>query len=181
MIQTQLVARNIRDPRVLDAMRTVPRHKFVPEELCGRAYGDHPLPIGKNQTISQPYIVAFMTELMQLEPGNKILEIGTGSGYQAAILAEIVTRVFSIERIPQLASRARKVLDELGYSTVIIRSIDGTLGWKEYAPFDRIVVTAGAPGTPQALIDQLADGGRLVIPVGTEHMQKHTILSRNGG
>lgn len=180
MVQSQLIARNIQDEKVLHAMRSVPRHKFVPEELHSRAYGDHPLPIGESQTISQPYMVALMTELLQLEAKNKVLEIGTGSGYQAAVLAEIVTRVFSIERVSALASRARKCLDTLGYSNVIIRTSDGTLGWKEYAPFDRIVVTAGAPDVPEALVEQLADNGRIVIPIGNTFMQTLAIVKKKG-
>ena len=180
MVQTQLRARNIKDENVLEAMRIIPRHKFVPKELWSRAYGDHPLPIGQGQTISQPYMVAFMTEQMHLEENNKVLEIGTGSGYQAAILAEMVDRVFSMERVPELASRARKVLDTLGYSNIIIRTGDGTLGWNEFAPFDRIMVTAGAPDVPEALIEQLADGGRIVIPVGNTFVQTLIVVKKKG-
>jgi protein-L-isoaspartate(D-aspartate) O-methyltransferase len=161
-------------------MRKVPRHEFVPLELRSRAYGDHPLPIGQSQTISQPYMVALMTELLRLEEKDKVLEIGTGSGYQAAVLAEIVTRVFSVERVPELASRARKLLDDLGYSNIIIRAGDGTMGWKEFAPFDRIIVTAGAPDVPQALVDQLADGGRMVIPTGNTFMQTLAVITKKG-
>ena len=180
MVQNQLRTRGIRDERVLNAMRTVPRHTFIPKELWNRAYGDHPLPIGQGQTISQPYMVALMTEQLQLEKSNKVLEIGTGSGYQAAILAEIATRIFSVERVPELSSRARKVLDGLGYSNVILRTGDGSLGWKEFAPFDRITVTAGAPDVPEALIEQLADGGRIVIPIGNTYVQTLLVLKRKG-
>ncbi|MFQ6093167.1 MAG: protein-L-isoaspartate(D-aspartate) O-methyltransferase [bacterium] len=180
MVRTQLVPRSIKDRRVLEAMGTVPRHRFVPKELWSRAYGDHPLPIGQGQTISQPYMVALMTEQLQLEENSKVLEIGTGSGYQAAVLAELATRVFSIERVPELASLARRTLDALGYSNIIIRTGDGTLGWKEFAPFDRIMVTAGAPDVPQALVEQLADGGRIVIPIGNTLLQTLMVVKRRG-
>ena len=171
MVQEQLAARGIKDKRVLDAMKKVPRHLFVEEGLWHQAYGDFPLPIGQGQTISQPYIVALMTEALQLTSDAKVLEIGTGSGYQAAILAEITTGVFSIERISTMASKARKILDELGYANVLIRVSDGTYGWIDEAPFDGIIVTAGAPEIPPALVEQLKVGGRLVIPVGDEYSQ----------
>ena len=171
MVKEQLVARRIKDKRILDAMEKVPRHLFVEEGLWHQAYGDFPLPIGQGQTISQPYIVALMTDALQLKGDEKVLEIGTGSGYQAAILAELTPRVFSIERISSMASRARKILDELGYATVLIRVSDGTYGWKDEAPFDGIMVTAGAPEIPSTLVEQLKVGGRLVIPVGDEHSQ----------
>ena len=180
MIQSQLVVRKITDKRVLEAMRSVPRHDFVPKELWSRAYGDHPLPIGQGQTISQPYMVALMTQELQLEKANKVLEIGTGSGYQAAILAELASRVFSIERVSELSSRARKVLDALGYSNVIIKTGDGTLGWKEFAPFDRIIVTAGAPDVPPALVEQLVDGGRIVLPIGNTYVQTLLVVQKKG-
>ena len=180
MVQNQLSARKITDDRVLEAMRTVPRHEFIPKELWSRAYGDHPLPIGQGQTISQPYMVALMTQQLHLEKADKVLEIGTGSGYQAAILAELVMRVFSIERVPELSSRARKVLDGLGYSNVIIKTGDGTLGWKEFAPFDRIVVTAGAPDVPPALVEQLVDGGRIVLPIGDTYIQTLLVVQKKG-
>lgn len=171
MVQGQLVARGIKDKRVLDAMMKVQRHLFVEEGLWHQAYGDFPLPIGEGQTISQPYIVALMTAALHLKGDEKVLEIGTGSGYQAAVLAELTKQVFSIERIAPMASRARKILDELGYADVLIRVSDGTLGWKEEAPFDGIIVTAGAPEIPPALVQQLGVRGKLVIPVGDEYSQ----------
>jgi len=179
MVQSQLVPRGIRDPRVIATLRKVPRHLFVEEALQGQAYGDFPLPIGEQQTISQPYIVALMTEALELTGSEKVLEIGTGSGYQAAILAELADRVFSIERLSGLASRARKVLAELRYFNVQIKIADGTLGWPEEAPFDAIVVTAGSPGVPRPLLDQLAEGGRLVIPVGDEYSQNLTRVTKS--
>ncbi len=166
MVETQLVARGIADARVLDAMRKVPRHMFVDEAFRDQAYNDHPLPIGEKQTISQPYIVGLMTESLGLSGGEKVLEIGTGSGYQTAILAELAGRVFSIERHPVLAQRANQILQQLGYRNIIIRVGDGSLGWRDDAPFDGIIVTAGTPAIPQPLVDQLAMGGRLIVPVG---------------
>ena len=171
MVLEQLVARRIKDKRILNAMTKVPRHLFVEEGLWHQAYGDFPLPIGQGQTISQPYIVALMTEALQLKGDEKVLEIGTGSGYQAAILAELTKQVFSIERISSMASKARKILDELGYANVLIRVSDGTYGWEDEAPFNGIIVTAGAPEIPQTLMNQLKVGGRLVIPVGDEYSQ----------
>ena len=171
MVQEQLVARGIKDKTILDAMLKVPRHLFVEEGLWHQAYGDFPLPIGEGQTISQPYIVALMTEALQLTSNDKVLEIGTGSGYQAAILAELTTHVFSIERISSMAARARKILDQLGYANVLIRVSDGTLGWLEEAPFAGITVTAGGPEIPPTLVEQLEVKGRLVIPVGNEYSQ----------
>jgi protein-L-isoaspartate(D-aspartate) O-methyltransferase len=171
MVHEQLVARGIRDKRVIDAMMKVPRHLFMEEGLWHQAYGDFPLPIGEGQTISQPYIVALMTEALQLTGGEKVLEIGTGSGYQAAVLAELTKQVFSIERISTVASKARKILDALGYANVLIRVSDGTHGWPEEAPFAGIIVTAGAPEIPHTIVEQLEVGGRLVIPVGDEYSQ----------
>ena len=171
MVEDQVVARGVRDPRVIDAMLQVPRHKFVEEALESQAYQDAPLPIGERQTISQPYMVAVMSEALALDGTEKVLEVGTGSGYQAAVLALLADRVFSLERIPALARRARKALDSCGYSKVNIRLGDGTLGWQEMAPFDAIVVTAGAPDVPRDYLDQLAVGGRLVIPVGDRMSQ----------
>jgi protein-L-isoaspartate(D-aspartate) O-methyltransferase len=178
MVQTQLVARGIRDPRVLFAMRKVPRHVFVEEALQNQAYGDFPLPIGEQQTISQPYIVAFMTEALELSGVEKVLEIGTGCGYQAAILAELAPEVFSIERLHILATRARRNLELLRYFSVKIKVGDGTLGWSEEAPFDAIIVTAGSPGIPRPLLDQLAMGGRLVIPVGDHYNQTLDVVRK---
>jgi protein-L-isoaspartate(D-aspartate) O-methyltransferase len=178
MVETQLVARGIRDPEVLRAMGRVPRHLFVDEALLDRAYGDGALPIGHGQTISQPLMVATMTEALQLEGTEKVLEIGTGSGYQTAVLAEIAERVFSIERVAPLYRRARALLDRLGYHRVILRHGDGTLGWGDHAPYDAILVTAGAPHVPGALRDQLAEGGRLVVPVGDRSLQSLVRITR---
>lgn len=166
MVETQLVSRDITDERVLKAMRKVPRHLFVDEALQDQSYNDHPLPIGEKQTISQPFVVALMTESLKLKGGEKVLEIGTGSGYQAAVLCELAARVFSVERFPALAYRANQILQRLGYTNMIIRVGDGSMGWPDDAPFDGIIVTAGTPQIPQPLLDQLAVGGRLVIPVG---------------
>jgi protein-L-isoaspartate(D-aspartate) O-methyltransferase len=166
MVEEQLVRRGITDARVLDAMRKIPRHVFVEEALRDRAYGDHPLPIGEGQTISQPYMVAAMTQLLKLEGTEKVLEIGAGSGYQTAILAALARRVCSVERLPALAARARRVLEELGSTNVIVKTGDGSFGWPDEAPFDRVLVTAGAPQVPAPLFQQLAEGGRLVVPVG---------------
>jgi len=171
MVASQLRSRGVRDERVLRAMEKIPRHLFVEEGLRDQAYSDHPLPIGERQTISQPYIVALMTEALSLEGTEKILEVGTGSGYQAAVLAELADRVFSIERIVKMADRARRILGALRYSNVLIKVGDGTYGWKDEAPFDGIIVTAGAPKVPETLVAQLAVGGRLVIPVGDRFTQ----------
>ena len=166
MVETQIAARGVRDPRVLDAMRKVPRHLFVDPSARGQAYEDHPVPIGNNQTISQPYIVALMTELLELPARARVLEIGTGSGYQSAVLGEIAAEVYSIEILPELAQAAAGKLKELGYTNVEVREGDGYRGWPEHAPFDGIVVTAAPERIPQPLVDQLAVGGRMVIPVG---------------
>ena len=171
MVEEQIVFRGIKDARLIAAMKKIPRHLFVEEALQNQAYNDHPLPIGEKQTISQPYMVALMTEALLLSGKEKVLEIGTGSGYQTAILAELSEKVFSIERIRSLAIRARKLLYELGYFNVEIKIFDGTFGWIEERPFDAIIVTAGSPDIPQPLIDQLAMGGRLVIPVGDAFVQ----------
>jgi len=171
MAEEQIVSRGIKDAKLIAAMKKIPRHLFVEEALQSQAYSDHPLPIGEKQTISQPYMVALMTEAMLLTGKEKVLEIGTGSGYQTAILAELSEKVFSIERIRPLAIRARKLLYELGYFNVEIKIFDGTFGWMEESPFDAIIVTAGSPDIPQPLIDQLAIGGRLVIPAGDAFVQ----------
>jgi len=171
MVEDQITGRGIQDARVIAAMKKVPRHLFVEEALQGQAYSDHPLPIGEKQTISQPYMVALMTESLQLTGREKVLEVGTGSGYQTAILAELAAMVFSVERIRSLAIRARKLILELGYSNVEIKFSDGTYGWPEESLFDAIIVTAGAPDVPQPLVDQLAMGGRLAIPVGDAYAQ----------
>jgi protein-L-isoaspartate(D-aspartate) O-methyltransferase len=166
MVETQLRARGIRDARVLAAMRKVPRHRFMPADQQHEAYGDHPLPIGHGQTISQPYIVAFMTEALKVSPTDVVLEIGTGSGYQAAILGELAREVFSIEVVPELAAQATHTLEALGYKNVHVRAGDGYLGWPEHAPFHKIIVTAAPEAVPPALVDQLAVGGTMVLPVG---------------
>jgi protein-L-isoaspartate(D-aspartate) O-methyltransferase len=167
MVSEQIEGRGVRDESVLVAMRAVPRHFFVEEALAQRAYADRPLPIGHGQTISQPYIVALMTELLQVKPGHKVLEIGTGSGYQAAVLAEMGAEVCTVERIRALYLAARELMVRLRYFNVRLKLDDGTMGWPEEAPFDRILVTAGGPRAPEPLLDQLADPGRMVVPVGT--------------
>ena len=172
MVRQQIEVRGITDPLVLAALRKVPRHLFVSEALRDQAYGDFPLPIGEQQTISQPFIVAEMTQALELGKDDRVLEIGTGSGYQAAILAEIAYRVYTIERIRSLFLQARKLLDELKYHNIVMRCADGTFGWEDESPFDAIIVTAGAPAIPELLIDQLAEGGRLVVPVGNQHAQE---------
>jgi len=182
MVDAQIRSRGIRDARVLRAMEKIPRHLFVDEGLIDQAYNDSPLPIGEKQTISQPYIVALMTEALELAGREKVLELGTGSGYQAAILAELADRVFTIERIASLAQKARRLLESLNYYNVVIRVGDGTYGWREESPFDAILVAAGSPSIPRTLVEQLAVGGRLVIPVGgryTQNLIKLTRLSEN--
>ncbi len=171
----------IRDARVLEAMATVRRHAYIPEEIRGHIdpYGDHPCPIGYGQTISQPFIVAYMTQRMELKPGERVLEIGTGSGYQAAILAELKATVYSIEIVPELADHARKALAAEGYGNVVLKTGDGYKGWPEHAPFDAIIVTCAPNEIPQALVDQLKDGGRMILPVGTG-IQQLVILEKTG-
>ena len=181
MVETQIKARGIKDERVLKAMLKVPRHLFVDEALRDQAYGDFPLPIGEGQTISQPYIVALMTEALELKGIERVLEIGTGSGYQTAILAELALWVYTIERFPTLLERAKKVLKELGYKNISFKLDDGTLGWKEAAPFDAIIVTAASPDIPPPLVEQLAEGGRMVIPVGDEFSQTLIKGVKKGG
>jgi len=178
MVREQLLPRGIVEEKVLSVFRKVPRHEFVPESEAGSAYGDYPLPIGEGQTISQPYMVAAMTELLDLKKSDKVLEIGTGSGYQAAVLAELAGEVYSVERVQPLADRARENLKKLGCANVKIKVGDGTLGWGENAPYDAIVVTAGSPEVPKALIEQLSEGGRLAIPVGGRYSQMLTKVQK---
>jgi protein-L-isoaspartate(D-aspartate) O-methyltransferase len=166
MVEEQIAWRGVKDERVLAAMRKVKRHEFLPEAIRAMSYEDSALPLGEGQTMSQPYMVGLMTELLELKGTERVLEIGTGSGYQAAILAELCEKVYTVERLKLLADRARMNLDQLGYRSVAIKVYDGTYGWKEMAPFDAILVTAGSPDIPAPLIDQLKDGGRIVIPVG---------------
>ena len=172
MVRNQLIPRGIKDERVLRVMGKIQRHLFVEDALVGEAYNDHPLPIGHKQTISQPYIVALMTEALELDGKEKTLEIGTGSGYQTAILAELSEKVFTIERIRPLMENARSLLNNLGYTNIIFKSYDGTLGWEEYAPFNAIIITAGAPEIPEPLLEQLDEGGRMIIPIGDKFSQE---------
>ena len=178
MVQEQLIPRGISDPQVIEAMRTVPRHCFVDDALQSRAYGDFPLPISAGQTISQPYIVALMTEALKLTGSERVLEVGTGSGYQAAILSRLCSQVYTVERINLLLAGARRVFDQLRYFNIVAKLDDGTLGWPEHGPYDAIMVTAGGPEVPEPLIDQLEDGGRLVIPVGDQHLQVLQLLEK---
>lgn len=181
MVETQLRRRGISDPRVLAAMERVPRHRFLLDPNDSGAHGDHPLSIGSGQTISQPYMVALMTECLDLEGREHVLEIGTGSGYQAAILAELSARVTTVERFPELAERARKILGELGYHNVDVFVGDGSLGWPEAAPYNRIIVTAAAPQIAAPWADQLTDKGRLVIPLGDRWGQTLTVVTKQAG
>jgi protein-L-isoaspartate(D-aspartate) O-methyltransferase len=181
MVEEQIQARGITDTSVLAAMLRVPRHRFVLPSEVGSAYEDHPLPIEHGQTISQPYIVAYMTEAAEISPQDKVLEIGTGSGYQAAILGEVAEEVYSIEIIPQLAERAKAVLSDLGYDNVHVRAGDGYKGWAEHAPYDAILVTAAPDHVPQPLVDQLAEGGRMVIPVGRFYQEILLLTKTEGG
>jgi len=181
MVEEQLVRRGIRDSGVLAAMRKVPRHRFIDAALWDRAYGDHPLSIGEGQTISQPYMVGLMTQLLRLTGAEKVLEVGTGSGYQTAVLAELSRQVYSIERLPSLVARALRALQEEGYTTIRIRAANGTEGWPDEAPFDRILVTAGAPSIPPPLLEQLAEHGRMVVPVGGLDAQTLTVVERVNG
>jgi protein-L-isoaspartate(D-aspartate) O-methyltransferase len=179
MVETQIVQRGIKDPRIIAAMRKVERHLFLDEALWPEAYDDHPLPIGEKQTISQPYIVALMTEALTLTGKERVLEIGTGSGYQTAIMAELAEQVCSMERIAVIAQRARKLLDQMRYTNIVITVGDGTHGWREYAPYDAIIVTAASPAMPKPLIDQLTPGGRLIIPLGEESSQQLILYSKH--
>ncbi|MCX7785386.1 MAG: protein-L-isoaspartate(D-aspartate) O-methyltransferase [candidate division WOR-3 bacterium] len=181
MVQEQLISRRIKNPKVLDAFRKVPRHLFVPSSLVHQAYGDYPLPIGFNQTISQPYIVAAMTEYLDIYESHRVLEIGTGSGYQTAILALLAKTVYSVERIAELSLNARKILQRLGYTNIRYKIGDGTLGWKEFAPFDRIIVTAASEFIPGQLQEQLAENGRIVIPLGKGYTQTLVLGVKHNG
>jgi protein-L-isoaspartate(D-aspartate) O-methyltransferase len=181
MVKEQIVMRGVVDERVLAAMRKVPREEFIPAELRGQSYKDGPVPIGYDQTISQPYIVGLMTEKLKLQSGNRILEIGTGSGYQAAILAELGAEVYSIEIIPQLAQMAEGTLQRLGYKNVHVKAGDGYKGWPEHAPFDACIVTCAPNHVPQPLIDQLKEGGRMIIPVGEKFAQQLYLLEKRNG
>jgi len=180
MVREQIEARDVRNPDVLRAMRTTPRHLFVPPEMRSMAYRDQPLPIGGGQTISQPYIVAVMTELLQTAKTQKVLEIGTGSGYQAAVLSSLAGRVYTIEIVPELAARSAALLEELGCSNVTVRQGDGYLGWPEQAPFDRIILTAAPDEVPKALLNQLKPGGRLVAPVGSTSLDQDLVVIEKG-
>jgi protein-L-isoaspartate(D-aspartate) O-methyltransferase len=181
MVESQLIPRGITDEGVLAAMLQVPRHRFVGPGMESRAYGDHALPIAEGQTISQPYMVALMTQELDLSGSEKVLEIGTGSGYQTAILSHLAERVFSVERVESLARRAREVLDELEIHNVSIRVGDGSIGWKEFEPYDRVLITAGAPRIPRSLMEQLADPGILVAPVGSQGLQELRIVRKEQG
>ena len=180
MVQEQIAVRGVRDPRVLEAMGRVPRHELVPVEVRASAYADCPLPIGLDQTISQPYVVAFMTEQLDPRPADRVLEIGTGSGYQAAVLSALVAEVYTIELLGELASRAEQDLRRLGCTNVKVRHGDGYKGWPEAAPFDAIIVTCAPESVPQALVDQLRDGGRMIIPVGARNSQELVLLRKTG-
>lgn len=179
MTESQIIARGIRDSRIIQAFVKVPRHLFVKPEDISQAYQDHPLPIGFGQTISQPYMVAYMLEHLMLKGDEKVLEIGTGSGYQTAFLAELAAEVYTIERIPELLESAKARLNKMDYGNVAYKVSDGTIGWPENAPFDRIIVSAGAPEVPQALVDQLAENGILLVPVGNEYQQDLIRVSRH--
>ncbi|MGQ9665493.1 MAG: protein-L-isoaspartate(D-aspartate) O-methyltransferase [bacterium] len=181
MVKEQIIARGIKDERVIDAMLRVPRHLFVDKTYYHQAYNDYPLPIGCNQTISQPYMVAVMTELLELKGNESVLEIGTGSGYQTAILALLCVRVFTVERISELSFRARKTLSELGFNNINFLVGDGSLGWQEFAPYDGIIVTAGAPEMPRLLVNQLTDKGKMVVPIGGEHYQTLNVIKKHKG
>jgi protein-L-isoaspartate(D-aspartate) O-methyltransferase len=181
MVKNQLMPRGITDKRVLASMGKVQRHLFMEEALVGEAYKDHPLPIGHKQTISQPFIVAQMTQALGLTGNEKVLEIGTGSGYQTAVLAELCSKVCTIERIRPLMERARYVLHELGYTNILFKSYDGTLGWEEWAPYDAIIITAGTPSVPEPLLGQLVDGGKMVVPVGDKAGQQLIKITRKNG
>ena len=181
MVKEQLLPRGIEDPGVINAFLKVERHKFIPEAMRNSAYADYPVPIGEGQTISQPYIVALMSECLDLSGDEKVLEVGTGSGYQTAILAELAGNVYTLERFPGLAKRAETILRNLGYSGVKIKVGDGTLGWPEEAPFSRIIVTAAAPEVPPPLLEQLSEGGKMVLPLGETFSQMLTVIEKEEG
>ena len=181
MVDEQLIPRDIKDPRVLDAFKKIERHKFVPQEFITSAYADFPVPIGEGQTISQPYIVALMSEYLDLTGSERVLEVGTGSGYQTAILAELAEEVYTIERFENLANQAQNLLNELGYKNIKIKIGDGTLGWPEQAPFDRIIVTAASLNIPPPLSEQLREGGKLILPLGERFSQVLTLVEKKQG
>jgi len=181
MVENQIIRRDVTDQRIIQAMFKVPRHVFVEEAMWESAYGDFPLPIGEGQTISQPYMVAIMTEKLELDEKSWVLEIGTGSGYQTAILAEVCERVFTIERIAALEKKARIKLEEMGYTNIAFKISDGTLGWSEFSPYDCILITAGAPKVPELLFSQLKEGGRMVIPIGNNFSQVLTVVRKKDG
>jgi protein-L-isoaspartate(D-aspartate) O-methyltransferase len=178
MVRTQIVARGITDKDVIEAMKKVERHLFVPEVYIQQAYGDHPLPIGYGQTISQPFIVAFMTEILKLDKSSKVLEVGTGSGYQAAILAEICDSVYTVEIVEELGNRAKQLFKELGYNNIKVKIGDGYEGWDKYSPYDAIIVTCAPTHVPEPLEDQLKEGGRMIIPVGEKYIQELVLLTK---
>jgi protein-L-isoaspartate(D-aspartate) O-methyltransferase len=180
MVARLLEPKGIDDPRVLHAMREIPRHRFVDEALAAKAYGDHALPVGHSQTISQPWIVAYMTQLVRAGEGDAVLEVGTGSGYQAAVLSQVFSRVFTVERIPELSQRARLVTRSLGIENVHFKIFDGTYGWSEFAPYPAMMVTAACPEVPGPLLEQLAEGGRLAVPVGEPREQTLRLVTRKG-
>jgi protein-L-isoaspartate(D-aspartate) O-methyltransferase len=180
MVEDQIKRRGITDKRILAAMEEIPRHTFVEEGLKGVAYQDGPLPIGMDQTISQPYIVALMTELLDVSDEHKVLEIGTGSGYQAAVISRVAMSVISVERIPELYKKAKKTLRKLGYNNITVVMADGSIGYREFAPYDRIMVTAASPSVPEELKEQLADEGKIVIPVGGMYTQQLVVLKKEG-
>lgn len=181
MVKEQLMVRGISDAKVLDAMKSVPRHLFVDDAMRNRAYGDHPLPIAAGQTISQPFIVAYMTQMLGLTGSEKVLEIGTGSGYQAAVLSRIAEQVYTVERINGLLAGARKIFSELRYYNIQAKLDDGTMGWPENGPYDAIIVTAGGPTIPPPLVEQLGDNGKLIMPVGDQHLQVLQLLTKTEG
>ena len=180
MVEEQILGRGIKDLSVMEVLSRVPRHLFINSSLQHRAYGDCPLPIGENQTISQPYIVALMTQVLDLKGGERVLEIGTGSGYQTAILAELASHVFTIERVKPLVKKTKELLEGLKYKNIIFKTFDGTYGWRDQSPFDAILISAATPSIPKSLIEQLADKGRLVAPVGERESQDLIVLNKNG-